>query len=206
MKKILSVLLIGVLSIVGIVSFNTIQAKKMVSPTVPNSTSSTLGATSSPTEPTSPPQAVALPQALIIPKLGVNAPVEYKGMDSKGNMAVPDDADNVAWYKLGFKPGENGSSVMAGHFDRVSGAPAVFYDLGSLKAGDTVQVKQTDGNMLTFKVTSSATYAFDTLPLQAIFNTPGKPALNLITCDGVFNTSAKNYSQRLVVYTALAEM
>lgn len=146
----------------------------------------------------------SLPKRLIIPSISVNAEIESVGMDSKGNMDVPVHSDNAAWYNLGFKPGENGSAVIDGHFDKVTGAPAVFYNLASLKPNDTIQIEEDDGKTLTFTVLSSQVYPFDSLPLQKIFNSPGKPTLNLITCDGVFNKSQKNYSQRLVVYAELA--
>ncbi len=143
------------------------------------------------------------PRRLIISKLHVDAAIESVGMDSKGNMDVPKDSDNAAWYNLGYKPGENGSAVIDGHFDKQSGAPAVFYELGSLNSGDTIQIEQSDGKRLTFEVTKSDMYAYDKLPLQEIFNTSGKPVLNLITCNGTFDTSAKNYSKRLVVQAVL---
>lgn len=143
------------------------------------------------------------PKRLRIPSISVDAEIESVGMDAKGNMDVPKDSDNAAWYNLGYKPGENGSAVIDGHFDKESGDPAVFYKLSSLTKGDLIEVEQSNGEMLSFRVITSEEYNFDQLPLQKIFNSPGAPTLNLITCDGVFNKSAKNYSQRLVVYAEL---
>jgi sortase (surface protein transpeptidase) len=148
---------------------------------------------------------VAKPQTLSIPKLGVNASIESVGMDSQGRMDVPSDPDDVAWYNLGFKPGQQGSAVIDGHFDKPSGAPAVFYDLAKLQAGDTLVITDTSGQKYTFAVTESKAYPFDSVPLQTIFDSTDKPRLNLITCDGVWNKNQKNYSQRLVVYAELQQ-
>lgn len=149
--------------------------------------------------------AVDAPQTLSIPKLGVTASVESVGMDSQGRMDVPSDPDDVAWYNLGFKPGQKGSAVIDGHFDKPSGAPAVFYNLSQLQAGDKLIVTDTNGQKYTFAVTDSKAYPYDSLPMQAIFDSTDKPRLNLITCDGVWNKNQKNYSQRLVVYAELQQ-
>jgi LPXTG-site transpeptidase (sortase) family protein len=197
MKKIVILLL---LIIGGFIGFTTMQKSSKTVPQLAGVQSKAVSPTPLPAEETA-----ILPKRLIIPRISVNAAIESVGMDSKGNMDVPSHSDNAAWYNLGYKPGKNGSAVIDGHFDKVSGAPAVFYNLASLKPGDSVQVEESDGSMLSFTVTGSQAYPFDKLPLEKIFNTPGKPTLNLITCDGVFNKSAKNYSNRLVVYTELSE-
>ncbi len=125
-------------------------------------------------------------------------------MDEKGNMDVPKDPDNAAWYTLGHKIGGDGSAVIAAHFDKPSGEPAVFYRLSSLSPGDTIEVEDDKGNSLIFEVEDSARYPFNDFPLQKVFNTTGVSRLNLITCDGVWNRVDETYSDRLVVYTKLA--
>ena len=86
---------------------------------------------------------VAAPQRLKIPAIGVDAIIEPVGKTPDGNMDVPRDAKNVAWYNLGPTPGALGYSVISGHLDDAKG-PTVFYKLGKLKAGDQVIVL--DGN------------------------------------------------------------
>lgn len=146
---------------------------------------------------------VAEPQTLVIPKLNITAAVESVGEDSSGKMAVPEKVEDVGWYNLGYKPGEKGSAVMAGHLDDVTGAPAVFYYLGQLQAGDEVIVTDKNGKTYTFEVTDVQSYAFDSVPLQQVFASNDKPRLNLITCTGIWNQGSRNYSNRLVVYTEL---
>lgn len=141
------------------------------------------------------------PQNLSIPKIGVDALIESVGEDAQGKMDVPKDVFNAGWYNLGFKPGEKGNAVLAGHLDTSSGAPAVFYNIGSLKPGDQVIVTDKKGKQITFEVTDVKTFAFDKVPLNEIFGPSDKPKLNLITCVGVWDIGTRNYSERLVVYT-----
>lgn len=143
------------------------------------------------------------PVRLIIPRLGVDAAVEQVGLDSRGRMDVPKDVYNVGWYNQGFKPGERGSAVMAGHLDTSTGAPAVFFNLRSLSSGDEILVTDTQGKEYSFVVTKREIYAFDQVPLEEVFNTTGKPGLNLITCMGTWDQTDRNYSQREVVYSEL---
>lgn len=155
--------------------------------------------------PTVPPQneQIVKPQSLVIPKLNVTTTVEEVGEDSEGKMDVPKGVYNVGWYNLGFKPGEKGAAVMAGHLDTVTGAPAVFYYLEQLQVGDQVIVTGGNNKQLIFEVTNVQNYPFDQVPLGQVFGPSEKPMLNLITCTGTWDTGARNYSNRLVVYTQL---
>lgn len=144
-----------------------------------------------------------VPQKVTIPAINVSAEVESVGMDDQGRMDVPKNDFNVAWYNLGFKPGEQGSAVIAGHFDARTGGPAIFYNLSKLGQGDTIKVEYENGNTFEFIVTKQEEYDFDKVPLEQIFNSTDKSRLNLITCDGVFDKSSSNYSKRLVVYAEL---
>lgn len=146
-----------------------------------------------------------LPKRLSIPKLGIDAPVEYVGMDAKGNMDVPKNDNNVAWFEPGFRPGTKGNSVMAGHLDTRTGAPAVFYKLDTLEKGDRILVRGADGSSKTFIVTHKATYPYNEFPLVEVFGPSDTPRLNLITCEGRFDSTARNYSHRVVVYSELTE-
>ncbi len=141
------------------------------------------------------------PQTLVIPKIGVEAQVESVAEDESGRMDVPKEVYNVGWYSLGFKPGENGNAVLAGHFDTQTGAPAVFYYLGNLAVGDEVIVRDKTGKKLSFTVTKKVSYPFDQVPLDEIFGESDKPGLNLITCAGTWDVGSRNYSNRTVVYT-----
>ncbi len=120
-------------------------------------------------------------------------------------MDVPRNADNVAWYNLGFKPGAKGSAVLAGHYDKESGDPAVFWDINKLTKGDAVMVTDTSGNTYTYSVMRIVKYPYNDFPLQEVFGQSEKAMVNLITCQGNWDDGAQNYSHRMVVYTQLKE-
>lgn len=79
-----------------------------------------------------------LPVRLKIPRINVNALVEYVGLTSDGAMDVPKGPAEVAWYKLGSRPGEIGSAVIAGHSGWKNNKKAVFDNLNKLKKGDKI--------------------------------------------------------------------
>ncbi len=145
------------------------------------------------------------PASIRIPSIGVDARIESVGLDENGHMAVPQRDENVAWYNMGFRPGEEGSAVMAGHYDTKTGAPAVFFRLAEVTAGDEIVVIDKQGRELSFRVKKSQLYDHDAVPMEEVFNTKGNSQLNLITCQGTFDDSAQIYSKRMVVYAERAE-
>lgn len=144
---------------------------------------------------------VALPSRLLIPSIGVDANIQQVGLTTSGHMGIPSNFTDVAWYKLGPRPGEAGSAALSGHLDNVRDANAVFARLSELKTGDDISVVDQDGQSIKFRVTDSAVYDENNAPLTRIFATGGTVArLALITCDGVWNQNKRDYSKRLVVY------
>jgi sortase (surface protein transpeptidase) len=143
---------------------------------------------------------------LLIPAIGINAPIETVGKTPEGLMDVPKHNrwTTVGWYKNGPNPGQMGSAVIDGHLDRDGGAPAVFWDLHKLHPNDVVSVQSKTGRVLHFKVIKVASYAPTVAPVAQIFGKNNGIFLNLITCAGVWVPEANQTSQRLVVYTQLA--
>ncbi len=155
----------------------------------------------------SPPQAsvnVSAPSQLTIPKLSIQAPIEKTGLTNDGQMGVPDNGNDVAWFEPGTKPGNEGNAVIAGHVDDKEG-PAVFYNLHKLDKGDEIFVSDESGNVLTFVVTNKEAYPREDAPLREIFGPTFDHQLNLITCTGLFDRQNKTHEGRLVVYTKLQD-
>jgi LPXTG-site transpeptidase (sortase) family protein len=141
------------------------------------------------------------PVGLRIDKLDVDAPIDAYGVDERtGEMAVPDNATDVAWYKFGPSPGDAGSAVLAAHVDLASSGPGVFFELQTLNEGDRVVVSYEDGSEMRFRVVARVTYEKDELPLDVIFSRQGPPVLTLITCGGGFNSNIARYDSNVVVY------
>jgi sortase (surface protein transpeptidase) len=146
--------------------------------------------------------AAAPPMRLLVPSINVNAPVEPVGLDAQGRMAVPSQASNVAWFKLGATPGDVGDAVIAGHLDWTSG-PAVFWYLGRVRKGDTITVVRADGSSVQFVADTSITVPYDA-STDLLFTRDGPPSLTLITCAGAWDRQRGTYLQRLVVHATLA--
>ncbi|MFM1653121.1 sortase domain-bontaining protein [Brevibacillus sp. B_LB10_24] len=144
------------------------------------------------------------PARLEIPAIKLNAPVEPVGVLENGQMGVPKAFDRVGILMPWTKPGENGSAVIAGHLDHYTG-PAVFYGLKKLKPEDKVIVSDKNGRKLNFVVKSVEFFPAAKAPRQRVFGESDTPRLNLITCAGKFNKKTQQHSQRLVVFTQLAE-
>jgi sortase (surface protein transpeptidase) len=145
-------------------------------------------------------QQVGEPQTLIIPSLGLQAYVENVAKTPNGAMDVPSRSEDVAWYRLGPRPGEPGNAVIAGHLDTDKG-PAIFEKLHTLVPGDAIEVRDDAGITRHFRVTRTVTYDLDTAPITEIFGKADGIYLNLITCGGKWNEQRKRYEERVVVYT-----
>jgi sortase A len=131
----------------------------------------------------------------------VDAPIEQVGVTSEGDMDVPKQQFDTAWYKLGPRPGEIGSAVIAGHKDWKNGESAIFADLHKLQPGDKVVVEDDRGLLITYVVRTSRGYNPDSDATDVFRSNDGRAHLNLITCEGLWDKNAKSYSQRLIVFT-----
>ncbi len=143
------------------------------------------------------------PVTLRIPKLKIDAKIQQTGLNAKGNMGVPTNYSDVAWYKHGTIPGQMGSAVIDGHVDNGLGLSGVFKDLEKLEKGDDVYVVTKSGRELHFEVLSVNSYPYKAVPLDVLFTRKDDARLNLITCGGTWIKSEKTYDQRVVVYTRL---
>ena len=143
------------------------------------------------------------PLRLLIPSLGIDAFVQYVGVNTKGNMGAPDNYTDVGWYRFGTSPGQIGSAVIDGHVDDGLSLPGVFKNLNEIKKGDDIYVVAKDGSEIDFVVTDIQLYPYNAAPTNPIFNRQDKARLNLITCKGTWVAGEKTFSKRLVVFAQL---
>jgi LPXTG-site transpeptidase (sortase) family protein len=140
------------------------------------------------------------PVRLKIPKINVDAAIESVGLTPDGAVGVSKSPSKAAWFNLGPRPGENGSSIIDGHFGWKNGIPAVFDNLYKLKKGDKIYVENKNGLITTFIVRDFLNYDPKAEALDVFSSSDGKAHLNLITCGGTWNTVEKTHSKRLVVF------
>ncbi|WP_251076474.1 class F sortase [Streptomyces benahoarensis] len=145
----------------------------------------------------------SVPDRVVIPALQVSAPVIARGLDAHGAIEAPPSADTrvTGWYKGAPTPGERGTAVLVGHVDSYTG-PAVFYGLGGLKRGATVEVRRRDGRRAVFAVYSVRTFAKDRFPAEQVYGSAGRPELRLLTCGGTYHAGS-GYAGNVVVFARL---
>ena len=143
------------------------------------------------------------PVQLHIVTIKVAADVTRLGLNDDRTVEVPQDPDDVGWYRLGPSPGQPGSAVILGHVDSKRG-PAVFSRLWELEPGDRVTVRLAGGSVARFEVTRVVTYPIKDFPARKVYGPPvgDRPALNLVTCGGEYDKSAGGYQANVVVYTS----
>ena len=145
------------------------------------------------------------PQRLQIPKLNIDTTFSASlGLNEQKEIEVPEEYDQVGWYKFGPTPGEIGPAVILGHVDSVDG-PAVFYSLGKLEAGDRIYVDREDGSTAEFEVTSLQRVSQDNFPTEEVYGKIDYAGLRLITCSGKYDKVTKRYSNNLIVYAKLLD-
>ena len=147
----------------------------------------------------------SVPVAVDIPAIGVTSKLLHLGLNADGTIQVPSlvtSASEAAWYKYSATPGQIGASVIEGHVDSYHG-PAVFYRLGALRPGDTIDVTLADGITAIFRVTGVREYAKSNFPAKAIYGITDYAALRLITCGGVFDYATGHYLSSTVVFASL---
>lgn len=140
------------------------------------------------------------PIRLIIPSIGLDAPVKDVGVNEIGEMDVPDGSSNqVGWYASGTVPGDVGSAVMDAHVF------AAFAKLRYVKTGSDIYVIMKSGKKRHFIVRESLVYRLGQLSPDLLFNRTDARRLNLITCAGSPTVDGSTYDHRLVVYATLVQ-
>jgi hypothetical protein len=151
-----------------------------------------------PTTVTAPP-----PVALRIPAIGVRTRLTRLGLTRRGTLQVPASPSVAGWYARSPRPGEIGSSVIAGHIDSYLG-PGVFYRLRDLHRGNRIYVRQADGRLVVFRVTGVHQYPKARFPTAAVYGPVPDAELHLITCGGTFDYATHSYLSNVVVYSTEA--
>ncbi len=147
----------------------------------------------------------SMPVSVDIPAIGVTSKLLHLGLNADGTIQVPSlvtSANEAAWYKYSATPGQIGASVIEGHVDSYQG-PAIFYRLGALRPGDTIDVTLADGITAIFRVTGVREYAKSKFPSKAIYGATDYASLRLITCGGVFDYATGHYLSSTVVFASL---
>lgn len=156
-----------------------------------------------PGSPLAEPLKPSAPVRIRIPSIRVNAPMMRLGLGADGSLDVPPAGNRnvVGWYRDGTPPGSKGSAIVAGHVDNAHGR-SVFYDLGTLQKGSTVEVVRRDGRTAVFSLDGIEVYKSDDFPDKRVYGASPYASLRLITCGGGFS-KATGYRGNVVAYAHL---
>ncbi|MFD7547743.1 class F sortase [Streptomyces sp. NPDC059578] len=146
------------------------------------------------------------PDRIRIPSIGVDAPLTGLGLTARGALDVPppERPELAGWYEAGTTPGERGTAVVAGHVDNAEG-PAVFYRLGALVRGRTIEVDRRDGSVAVFTVSAVEVYTADDFPDEKVYGPAPRPELRVITCGGPYSKRT-GYEGNVVVFAHLTDV
>jgi hypothetical protein len=144
------------------------------------------------------------PATVDIAEIGLHAPVTAVGLDAVGAVQVPpaDQDRRAGWYNQGPTPGELGPAVLVGHLDSVSG-PAVFYDVGTVRAGSTVEIRRADQSTAVFTVDTVERFTKTDFPTQRVYGDLNRAELRLITCGGDYDPGRGGYQDNTVLFAHL---
>ncbi|MBG0813677.1 class F sortase [Planomonospora sp. ID82291] len=157
-----------------------------------------------PSLPAAPPLQPSTPLRLVIPKLGVSAPIESVGLDRRGAIEVPpvSDPNLVGWYRSGPTAGEAGPAIMLGHKDTRRGS-AVFSRLHEIRNGDVIEVHRQDGLIAVFTVGGLEQAEKSVFPTQRVYGESAVPQLHLITCGGTYDRATGHYTDNVIAYATM---
>ncbi|MDG4864960.1 class F sortase, partial [Streptomyces sp. T-3] len=143
------------------------------------------------------------PLRIRIPAIRVDAPLMGLALTPQGSLDVPpaERRDLAGWYESGTTPGSTGTAVVAGHVDNAEG-PSVFYALGALKQGHTIEVDRTDGRTALFTVDAIEVYDSRAFPDEKVYGAARRPEIRVITCGGGYSKKT-GYLGNVVVFAHL---
>ncbi|MFC4910754.1 sortase domain-bontaining protein [Actinomadura gamaensis] len=147
----------------------------------------------------------AVPTRLLIPAIGLSAPLGRVGRDGAGAIPTPprDEPDHACWLASGPSPGEPGAALVLGHLDTASG-PAVFARLGELRPGEIIGVARSDGTVAVFRMIRAEQVPKRLFSEARVRLAGTVPELRLITCAGRHDEKRHAYDDNLIVYATFA--
>ena len=148
----------------------------------------------------------APPIGVSIPSIGVDtATVVDVALDDRGAVEIPDDVQEVGWYRRGPRPGEAGNAFMTSHVDSRSQGRGVLFDLRRVEPGDQIIVDHEDGTTSNWEVVRRERITKGSYPMEQVFRFDGEPGLVIDTCGGEFNPQTGSYENIDIVYAVPAD-
>lgn len=147
-----------------------------------------------------PPAPPYRPDRLLIPSLGIDAPLVAEGLDTRGNLVVPGDPGTVGVWDGGPQLGAaEGTTLLAGHVDVAGMGPGALIGLSRVAPGAWVITTDGLGRGRAWRVDSLVVRGKDHLPA---FPATGVRRLAIVTCGGPLlrTPSGNTYRDNVIAF------
>jgi LPXTG-site transpeptidase (sortase) family protein len=142
------------------------------------------------------------PVRIVIPSIGLSAPVVALGLNPDRTLEVPRNFGNTGWFRGGPEPGEPGAAVIVGHVASRRG-PAVFYRLRDVPVGAVITIRLQDRSTVRYVVTSMVRVRKNRFPTSRVYARTKQPTLRLITCAGKLNLPTGHHPDNYIVFGSI---
>lgn len=144
------------------------------------------------------------PNRIIIPDIGVDAPIESLGLTKDNAVDVPKSLWSTAWFNQSSKPGNKGPAMIVGHYSAYG--KAVFANLKKLGPGQKIIVTDAENKKFTFAVTKNETFHQSEVPMAKLLGDKNsKPRLEVITCGGSYIKGQRDFTDRTVITAEIVD-
>ncbi|HEU4831052.1 MAG TPA: class F sortase [Candidatus Saccharimonadales bacterium] len=148
------------------------------------------------------------PRYISIQSLGIkNSRVFPVGVNQNNQLEDPGNLSDTAWYDQSAKPGSGGVILLNGHSGGIT-RDGVFSQLKTLQKGSEITIERGDGTLFTYVVVENQIMPINEvnksgMKIMGESAEPGKEALNIITCDGLYIPQQKTFSHRVMLRAVL---
>jgi LPXTG-site transpeptidase (sortase) family protein len=138
------------------------------------------------------------PDRLVVPEIGLDAPIIPIEIDPDGVLSPPADVDVVGWWKRSARPGStSGQTLVTGHTVHTGGG--VMNELGDIRPGELIQIETSRGTV-DYEATKIFVYTKAQLAkhAQQLFTQKrDNIRLVLVTCTG---WTGHDYTSNIIVF------
>lgn len=145
------------------------------------------------------PMPTRTPVEIRIGGIGIRMPVVPEGVTTDGQMSLPAKPSTLGWYRFGAKPGQRGSTVLAGHVDTKRFGIGPLAQLPEVEAGATIRLRLSDGSTLWYRVAGLRSVDKQSRALESVFDESGPSRLRIVTCGGKFDPQNGGYQDNVVL-------
>ena len=145
---------------------------------------------------------------LVIPSIGVDAPIVPESTTGSGSslaLTIPKSVNQVAWFEgsppgTGALPGAPGDALLAGHVDSASQGPGALYELSHLSTGADIEIVGSNGQATVWTASGQPEFLPKAQVADKTWANSGSPSITIVTCGGPFDTATGHYVDNVLVH------